>query len=187
MIHNFSMLTFPSVPPPRAVPAARPRRAPRVNHLLWTQKFNSLLLYSNLNPRVRCMMSFTPPSPISHLGLYFDFYEWHIVWARAWTLSLILHLTNPCAKPKVLSVTKPKGKIYKTKSLGNYITDKEFGRCPWCNGYRRRKWTRRLEFKFWTRMIAFHIALIPLGNLWIQLFSLQLWVNSRTDWVLQPW
>ena len=19
-------------------------------------------------------------------------------------------------------------------------------RCPWCNGYRRRKWTRRLEF-----------------------------------------
>ena len=60
-------------------------------------------------------------------------------------------------------------------------------RCPWCNGYRRRKWTRRLEFKSWTRMIAFHIALIPLGKVWIHLFSLQLWVNSRTDWVLQPW
>ena len=59
--------------------------------------------------------------------------------------------------------------------------------CPWCNGYRRRKWTRRYEFKSWTRMIAFHIALIPLGKVWIQLFSLQLWVNSRTDWVLQPW
>ena len=26
-----------------------------------------------------------------------------------------------------------------------------------------------------------------LGKVWIQLFSLQLWVNSRTDWVLQPW
>ena len=39
----------------------------------------------------------------------------------------------------------------------------------------------------WTRLIAFHIALIPLGKVWIQLFSLQLWVNSRTDWVLQPW
>ena len=36
--------------------------------------------------------------------------------------------------------------------------------CPWCNGYCRRKWTRRLEFKSWTRMIAFHIALIPLGK-----------------------
>ena len=54
-------------------------------------------------------------------------------------------------------------------------------RCPWCSRYRRRKWTRRYEFKSWTRLIAFHIALIPLGKVWIQLFSLQLWVNSRTD------
>ena len=37
-------------------------------------------------------------------------------------------------------------------------------RCPWSNGYRRRKWTRRHEFKSWPRLIAFHIALIPLGK-----------------------
>ena len=30
-------------------------------------------------------------------------------------------------------------------------------------------------------LIAFHIALIPLGKVWIQLFSLRLWVNSRAD------
>ena len=30
-------------------------------------------------------------------------------------------------------------------------------------------------------LIAFHIALIPLGKVWIQWFSLQLWVNSRAD------
>ena len=54
-------------------------------------------------------------------------------------------------------------------------------RCRWCSRYRRSKWTRRHEFKSWTRLIAFHIALIPLGKVWIQLFSLQLWVNSRTD------
>ena len=60
-------------------------------------------------------------------------------------------------------------------------------RCPWCNSYRRRKWTRRLGFKSWTRIIAFHIALIPFGKVWIQLFSLQLWVNSRADWFLLPW
>ena len=30
-------------------------------------------------------------------------------------------------------------------------------------------------------LIAFHIALIPLGKVWIQLFSLQLWVNSSAD------
>ena len=53
--------------------------------------------------------------------------------------------------------------------------------CPWCSRYRRRNWTRRHEFKSWTRLIAFHIALTPLGKVWIQLFSLQLWVNSRTD------
>ena len=47
--------------------------------------------------------------------------------------------------------------------------------------YIRREWTRRPEFKSWTRLIAFHIALIPLGKVWIQLFSLQLWVDSRTD------
>ena len=52
-------------------------------------------------------------------------------------------------------------------------------RCPWCNGYRHRKWIRWHEFKSWTRLIAFHIALIPLGKVWIQLFSLQLGVNTE--------
>ena len=53
---------------------------------------------------------------------YFDISEWHILSAHAWTPALMLHLTNPCAKRKVLILTKPKGKIYKTKSLRNYIT-----------------------------------------------------------------
>ena len=38
------------------------------------------------------------------------------------------------------------------------------GGAPWGNGYRRRKCTRRHEFKSWTRLIAFHIALITLGK-----------------------
>ena len=42
---------------------------------------------------------------------------------RAWTPAL----TNQCAKRKVLSLTKPKGKIYKTKPLGNYITHFKYG------------------------------------------------------------
>ena len=53
---------------------------------------------------------------------YFDISEWHILTACAWTPAFMLLLTNPCAKRKVLSLTKPKGKIYKTKSLGHYIT-----------------------------------------------------------------
>ena len=61
---------------------------------------------------------------------------------------------------------------YSIAKIGWY-TEKNPGG-PWCNGCRRRKWTRRHEFKPWTRLIAFHIALIPLGKVWIQLFSLQL-------------
>ena len=42
-------------------------------------------------------------------------------------------------------------------------------------------------FKSWTRRTAFNRALIPLRKVWIQLFSLQQWVNSWADWGLQPW
>ena len=51
-------------------------------------------------------------------------------------------------------------------------------------GYHLRKWTLQPEFKSLTRLFAFHIALIHLGKVSIQLFSLQLWVNSRSDWAL---
>ena len=72
------------------------------------------------------------------------------------------------------TLNKDKSRRYHAKA----ITDTHYGKCPWCNGYRLRKWTRWHEFKSWTILIAFHIALIPLGKVWIQLFSLQLWVNS---------
>ena len=74
-----------------------------------------------LRARFRCMMSITSPGHILLSGIYFDISEWHPP-ARAWTPVLMLHLTNPCAMRKVLSQTKPKGKIHKTKSLGHYIT-----------------------------------------------------------------
>ena len=53
---------------------------------------------------------------------------------------------------------------------------------PWCNGYCHWKWKL---FKSCTRPFAFRLALIPLGKVCIQLFSIE--VNSRTDQVLQPW
>ena len=73
--------------------------------------------------------------------------------------------------------------LYQVSLLDNsewiFVTYKP-RRCSWCNGYHHRKWTRRHELNP-GRDIAFHIALIPLGKVWIQLFSLQLWVNSRAD------
>ena len=78
---------------------------------------------------------------------------------------------------KIFKIRKRKSKVPHSKGKVSLFVR----RCPWCNGYRLRKWTRRHEFKSWTRLIAFHIALIPLGKVWIQLFSFQLWINSRAD------
>ena len=58
--------------------------------------------------------------PIPIWDFYFDISEWHILSARV--NACINVAPNSRAKQKVLSLTKPKGKIYKTKSLGNYIT-----------------------------------------------------------------
>ena len=38
-----------------------------------------------------------------------------------------------------------------------------------------------------TRLIEFYIALIPFEKIWIQWFSLKLWLNSRVEWFLQLW
>ena len=99
-----------------------------------------------------------------------------VVWMIS-TGALISNYSSPFTKSLGIVSSAP-------ITIGITVT---FMMWPWCNGYRRRKWTRRHEFKSWTRLIAFHIALIPLGKVWIQLFSLQLWVNSRADKVFQPW
>ena len=95
-------------PTPLAHKVVWPRPGLNLNSLVRTQELNSLL--------------FTSLGLISIWDFYFDLYEWHILSARAWTPALMLHLTNPCAKRKVLCLTKPKGKLYKTKSPRNYIT-----------------------------------------------------------------
>ena len=95
----------------RATLTARPpawlRRAPKVNRLLPKQK--STHFSQNLSLRFRCVTSLTSlvTSPI--WDFYCDISEWYVRSVRAWTPALMSHLTNPCAKRKVLSLTKPKG------------------------------------------------------------------------------
>ena len=129
---DFSIWPPPPLPP-RATPTARPRRAPKVNRLLQTLKLDSSVRTQVLNSLTFFKSQPTlPVRDVIHFPLvifsiwdfYFDISEWHILPTRAWTPALMLHLTNPCTKRKVLSLTKPKGKIYKTKSLGHYITIK---------------------------------------------------------------
>ena len=129
MIHNLSMLTFPSAhptppPPARTPPAARPVRALKVN-LLRRQKLNSLTFLKSPKSSAHASGAWRHSHPPGHI-FYLGFLFWHL-WmthppcARV-KPALMLHITNPCAKRKVLSLTKPKSKTYKTKSLGHYIT-----------------------------------------------------------------
>ena len=93
-------------------------------------KIDCLPLDLNLNylfifksPKSSALPSFTSPDVISYLG-FLLWHPWlsHPPRARVNTCAQCVHLTNPCTKRKVLSLTKPKNKIYKTKSLRNYIT-----------------------------------------------------------------
>ena len=53
-----------------------------------------------------------------------------------------------------------------------------------CHSYRRHKGIQQPELKSWAILFEFYITPIPLGKIWIELFSLQMWVNSRVNWVL---
>ena len=137
-IHNLSMLNFPPVPPTTTTRGTRRKASASSESQPSSSEAKTQLTDFSQIPKIlcacfRCMTSFTPPGLISYLGFYFDICEWHIHPARAWTHALMLHLTNPCAKWKVLSQTKLKGKIYKTKSLGHYFTGRGLA-CIWDSG-----------------------------------------------------
>ena len=128
-------MTFPSAPPSRAAPATKPWRALKVNRLLRTLKLHSLCLEAGTqltdffsNPQNPPHM--LPVHDVIHIPRSHFLFGVSILTSLNDTsaphthehLQSCLHLTNPCAKWKVLSLTKPKGKIYKMKSLGHYIT-----------------------------------------------------------------
>ena len=119
------MLTFPSAPhqvrhPPQGLGELRKST---FFYRGQTQLTDFSQIPKILRARLRCLdVIYIPLVTSSIWDFYFDISEWHILPVRAWTPVLMLHLTNPCAKWKFLSLTKPKGKIYKTKSRGHYIT-----------------------------------------------------------------
>ena len=53
-----------------------------------------------------------------------------------------------------------------------YIYIYIYTRHSWCIVYCCRKWTQQSKFNPWMKLFAFHIGLIPLGKVLIQLFFL---------------
>ena len=125
------MLTFPSAPPPsRATPAVKPRRAPKVNRLLRKLELQPLTFFfksqkSSAHASDAWRHSHHAGTFLSGVSIVTSLDDTSVPLARE-QLRSCLHQTNPCAKRKVLSLTKPKGKIYKTKSLGHYITQSQY-------------------------------------------------------------
>ena len=62
---------------------------------------------------------------------------WQAVYDMGWG---VLDLVKPVWKPAL--------------NCQNLVTWFPYIACPWCNGYRRRKWTRWHEFKSWTDCIS---------------------------------
>ena len=114
------MLTFP-LAPNHVRTRHKASASKRKSTFFFRARNSTNWLFSNLpkilRARFQCMMSLTSPGLTFYLGFLF----WHL-WTKHTPLHSSLHQTNPCAKRKVLSLTKPKGRIYKTKSLGHYIT-----------------------------------------------------------------
>ena len=122
------MLTFPfnstTCGPFRRPQLVSPRRAPKIVYLLLASNLNKLFFFQI--PQILSASGHDVihvPGNISYLGfLLRDLWLSHPPHTRVNTCAQCVHLTNQCNKRKVLCLTKPKGKIYKTKSLWNYIS-----------------------------------------------------------------
>ena len=113
------MLIFPSAPNHPAANYWSRLDKPRKSTFFFRGKDSTNCFFSNLSSRFQYV---TSPTFLSGVFILTSLNDTSSPRACAWTPARMLHLTNPCAKWKVLSLTKPKIKIYKTKSLGNYIT-----------------------------------------------------------------
>ena len=124
MRHHLSMLTFPSAP-----------NHVRTRHKASASKWKSTFFFRQQNSTD---FFFKSPNPLRTLSVHDVIHipPSHFLSGDSIVTSLndtsaprafghlhsCLPLTNLCAKRKVLSLTKPKDTIYKTKSLGHYIT-----------------------------------------------------------------
>ena len=151
------MLTFPSGPHYVCHPPQGLGEQAKVTLLLRTARLHSTDFFQiPQNPPRTLPVHDVIHIPKSYLGfLFWHLWMTHPPCARAWTPALMLHLSNPCAKRKILSLTKPKGKIYKTKIPRPFITfsvDKILlpGYVKWSTNFRGLHFQAEIVLNTWT-------------------------------------
>ena len=141
------------------------------NHLhsvMWFQIFQAIIRFQVINA----------------INYFENNYHHHLDLLIAWillTLSLIIHLyCQPLLVGSPSSVRTPLMNIgfCWSANTGMYLREN------FAYMFVSASPARRTEFKSWTKLFTFYKALIPFGKVWIQLISLQLWINCRADWVL---
>ena len=120
--HNLSMLTAFTSSQPNQCSASEahkvdwPHPALNIYSVVRRKELNSLLFLKSQKSSAHASGAWFHSHPLVTIPIwdfYFDISEWHILSARAWTPALMLQLTNPCTKRKVLSLTKPKARYIK--------------------------------------------------------------------------
>ena len=127
---SFSADYFYICPKPRAAPHLQTTGlasvSPESQPSLRTQEVNSLLFLKFQKSSAHASGTWRHSSPLVPFlsgVLFWHLWMTHPPRARVNTCAQLTHaLTHPCTTQKVLSLTKPKGKVYKTRSIRNYIT-----------------------------------------------------------------
>ena len=156
---------------PVALKVVRPRPGLNVDAPVRTQELDSTGFSQIRKSSAHASGAWRHSHPLVHITIwnfYFDICEWRILPAHEWTPALMLHLTNPCTKRKVLILTKPRGKIYKTKYLRHYSTSFDWVRIIDGNTWTHSEWAYkcfilnriRSRFSFFSRGIILWIELL---------------------------
>ena len=175
--HNLSMLTaFTSAPNHVRHPFCKlliwPRRAPKVNLPVRTQELNSLLFLKSQKSSAHASGAWRHSHPLVTFPIWgfilTSMNDTSSLRARE-HLRSCLHLTNPCTKRKVLILTKPKGKIYKTRSLCNYITT--WGIPTWKN-------VEEIKHFLWRPRLSLDSCIHPLPT--VKWLCLAFWLGGKS-------
>ena len=113
----------------------------------------SLKITKNPCPSLPGMTSFTSPLSFPIWVFHCDICDCHILPARAWTPALMSAPTH-ALNQKILSLTKPKDRVYKTKNdnikktCRNYITSLILSCYTFCSSQARSKYLSKFSISF---------------------------------------